>query len=78
MGAMSDTANNLSSVAGAIRSQRRALGLTQRDVAELCGVQRQTIGRLERADPTVSFGTAMAVADALGFRLDGASDKASD
>jgi transcriptional regulator with XRE-family HTH domain len=75
MGVMSDTANNLSSVVGAIRSRRRALGLTQRDVAELCGVQRQTIGRLEKADPTVSFGTSMAVADALGLRLDGASAK---
>ena len=78
MDEMSDTANNLSSVAGAIRSRRKALGLTQRDVAELCGVQRQTIGRLERADPSVSFGTATAVADALGLHLGGASDEGSN
>ena len=78
MDEMSDTANNLSSVAGTIRSRRRALGLTQRDVAELCGVQRQTIGRLEMADPAVSLGTAMAVTDALGIRLDDALDTGSD
>lgn len=66
---MSDIANNIDSAAGAIRSRRRALGLSQRDLADLCGVQRQTIGRLEKADPTVSFGTAIAVADVLGLNM---------
>lgn len=69
MHAMSATANNLDGLAVLIRDRRKALRLTQQDLADLCGVQRQTIGRLEAADPTVAVGTAMAVADALGIRL---------
>ena len=64
---MSDTANNLNVMALAIHTRRKALGLTQLDLAELCSIQRQTVGRLENADPTVSLGTAMAVADVLGL-----------
>ena len=67
MGYMSATANNLTSLAIAIRSHRKALGLTQTDLAELCNIQRQTVGRLENADPSVALGTAMSVADVLGL-----------
>ncbi len=63
------TANNLDGFATLISDRRKALGLTQHDLADLCGVQRQTIGRLEAADPTVAIGTAMAVTDALGIRV---------
>lgn len=61
-------ANNLSGLAAMIRDRRKSLRLTQHDLADLCGVQRQTIERLEAAGPTVAAGTAMAVADALGLR----------
>ncbi len=53
----------------AIRARRKSLRLTQRDVADLVGVTRQTVGRLESGDPTVSFGTAIAVAHTLGFAV---------
>ena len=66
---MSATANNLTTFAALIRERRRALGLTQQDLADLSGVQRQTIGRLEAADPTVAVGTVMTVADTLGIHL---------
>lgn len=66
---MSTTANNLAGLATLIRDRRKALRLTQQDLADLCGVQRQTIGRLEAADPTVAVGTAMAVADVLGLTV---------
>ena len=66
---MSPTANNLDNLARSIRIRRKALRLTQQDLADLCGVQRQTVGRLEDADPTVSVGIVMAVADALGIRI---------
>jgi len=71
---MSDTANNLVTLAAILRSRRRALLLTQEDVGDLCNVQRQTIGRLENADPTVSLGTAMTVADVLGIDLSLSTD----
>jgi len=66
---MSATANNIDRFARLIRSRRKALRLTQQDLADLCHVQRQTIGRLEASDPTVAVGTAMAVAEALGIRV---------
>ncbi|VAW04186.1 hypothetical protein MNBD_ACTINO01-1624 [hydrothermal vent metagenome] len=66
---MSVIANNLATLATAIRDRRKALRLTQQDLADLCDVQRQTIGRLEAADPTVAVGTAMAVTDALGLEV---------
>jgi y4mF family transcriptional regulator len=52
-----------------VRKRRKALRLTQTDVADLVGVTRQTIGRLERGDATVSLGTALAVAGALGIPI---------
>jgi transcriptional regulator with XRE-family HTH domain len=61
--------NQASSIGAAIRIRRRALRLTQRDVAELCGVQRQTIGRLESGDTAVSLGTALTVAKNLGLDI---------
>jgi len=66
---MSAMANNMYGFARLIRSRRKALSLTQQDLADLCDVQRQTIGRLEAADPAVAVGTAMAVAEALGIRV---------
>ncbi len=46
------------------------MGVTQQDVADLCAVQRQTIGRLEAGDPTIALGTLTAVTDALGLDID--------
>jgi HTH-type transcriptional regulator/antitoxin HipB len=66
---MSSTANIRPHIGAAIRSRRRALGLTQQDVADLCGVQRQTVGRLEADDPAISLQIAASVADAVGLEL---------
>jgi len=66
---MAATSNNLDRLATRIRDRRKALRLTQQDLADLCDVQRQTIGRLEAADPTVAVGTAMAVTTALGLEV---------
>lgn len=66
---MSDMANNLDALADELRTRRRALRLTQQDVADMAGVQRQTVGRLEAADPNVAVGTAMRIADVLGIAI---------
>lgn len=65
----SRTNNHTTSFGAAIRIRRKALRLTQQDVAELCGVQRQTIGRLESGDSSVSIGTAKSVANAIGLEV---------
>ncbi|MEN8235149.1 MAG: helix-turn-helix domain-containing protein [Actinomycetota bacterium] len=66
---MSAQANIPAGIGASIRIRRRALGLSQQDVADLCGVQRQTIGRLEADDRSVSLGIATTVADAVGLVL---------
>jgi transcriptional regulator with XRE-family HTH domain len=66
---MSAATNILSELAMHIKVRRKALGLSQQDVADMCDVQRQTIGRIESADPTVAVGTVTAVTDVLGIDL---------
>lgn len=70
---MLDKANNSNGTASvlgsALRQRRKALRLTQRDLAELVGVTRQTIGRLERGDPSIALGTALDVADVLNVSI---------
>lgn len=56
-------------VGAALRDRRRALGLTQRDVADLADVNRETIGRAERGDEGIALGTLLRIAEAVGMEL---------
>jgi HTH-type transcriptional regulator / antitoxin HipB len=59
-----------------VRAQRRALGLTQRDVALAVDVGERFIVDLENGKPTCQLGKALAVARSLGIRLTDAADSA--
>lgn len=48
---------------------RRALGLTQRDLALAIGVGERFIVELEGGKPTAQLGKALAAAKAAGMRL---------
>lgn len=52
----------------AIRARRRALHMTQEELALAVGVNRRVIGELERGKPTVR--TEIALATAVGLGLD--------
>ena len=54
-----------------IREKRKALGLSQEQLARACGVSRQTINAIEnnKYDPTLSL--AFSLARALGTTVDG-------
>lgn len=54
----------------AIREKRRALGLSQEELARRCGVTRQTVNAIEndKYDPTLSL--AFRLAEELGERVD--------
>jgi y4mF family transcriptional regulator len=55
---------------------RRALGLTQRDLALAIGVGERFIVDLERGKPTAQLDKALAAAKAAGMRLvDTAADR---
>jgi y4mF family transcriptional regulator len=56
---------------GALVAQnRKALGLTQRDLAGANGVGERFIVELEAGKPTAQLGKALAVAKSVGVRLE--------
>ena len=54
-----------------IREKRKALGLSQEELARRCGVTRQTVNAIEndKYDPTLAL--AFRLAEALGRTVDG-------
>jgi HTH-type transcriptional regulator/antitoxin HipB len=53
----------------AVGRARRALGLTQRELALAIGVGERFIVELEAGKPTAQLGKALAAAKAVGMRL---------
>jgi y4mF family transcriptional regulator len=53
----------------AIAEARKALGLTQRDLALAIGTGERFVVDLERGKPTAQLGKALAAARAVGLRL---------
>ena len=66
---MSDTANILKNIGVAIRTRRKRLGMTQQDVAEIAGLQRQTISRVEAGNDAVAVASVARVAAVVGLDL---------
>lgn len=66
---MSDTKNILKTIGVAIRTRRKRLGMTQQDVAEIAGLQRQTISRIEAGNDAVAVATVARVATVVGLDL---------
>ena len=66
---MSDVTNILVNIGAMIRTRRKRLGMTQQDVAEIAGVQRQTISRVETGNGTVAVTTLARVAMVVGLEL---------
>jgi y4mF family transcriptional regulator len=56
-----------------IRQKRKALGLTQDELAERCGVGVRFIVDLESGKPSCQLGKALTVAAEVGLRLEDAS-----
>ena len=52
-----------------VRRRRKALGLTQDDLAAMIGTNRRFVSELERGKGTSYIGPALAAAEALGVRL---------
>ena len=52
-----------------LRSRRKALQLTQAEVAELAATTQRTVSLLETGNPTGKLNVLVAVADVLGLEL---------
>lgn len=59
-----------------IRKRRKAMGLTQRDAAGLCGVGERFLSELERGKVSASLGKTLQVLKRLGLsiRIQGAGE----
>lgn len=66
---MSDITNISQQIGTAIRVRRKQLGMTQQDVAEITGLQRQTISRVETGSEAVTFSTVARIAAVVGLNL---------
>ena len=49
-----------------VRIRRKALGLSQERLGEVCGLHRTYIGQVERGDVNVTLRNLLALADGLG------------
>ena len=56
-------------LAGEVRSRRTALGLTQRDLADMAGVSERFIRFVEQGKPSIQLDSLVAVLDTLGLEL---------
>lgn len=60
-----------------VRRRRKALGLTQREAAGLCGVGERFLREVEQGKPTAEIGRVLQLLRGLGLRLrwaDGGSE----
>lgn len=66
---MSDTTNIFEKIGAEIRTRRKRLGMTQLDVAEMTGLQRQTISRVESGNSSVTIASVERIATVVGLDL---------
>jgi y4mF family transcriptional regulator len=61
--------DTMARIAAAVRDRRRALELTQQDVADLAGVSERFVRFVEQGKPSVRVDSLAALLDALGLAL---------
>ena len=66
---MSDVTNIFEKIGAEIRIRRKRLGMTQLDVAEMTGLQRQTISRVESGNSSVTIASVERIATVVGLDL---------
>lgn len=66
----------LSTLAARIRAHRRALRISATELAEVAGMSRVTLHRIEKGEPSVTMGAYMSAISALGLELELADPKA--
>ena len=56
-------------IISAVIEQRNALRLSQRDLAEICGIPQSSVARIESFQTTPNLSTLLKILRALGLKL---------
>ena len=59
----------LAAIIGALIEQRNHLGITQRDLAALCGIPQSSVARIESFKTTPNLDTLIKIMLSLGLKL---------
>ena len=60
---------SLASIVSAIINKRNEMGLSQRDLAELCGIPQSSVARIETFKTTPNVDTLIKLLQPLGLKL---------
>lgn len=64
-----DEVENASAIVSAMVEQRNAMGLSQRELAELCGIPQSSVARIESLKTTPNLNTLLKIFQQLGLKL---------
>lgn len=64
-----DEAEEISAIVSAMVKQRTSMGLTQRELASMCGIPQSSVARIESCKTTPNLGTLLTIFQHLGLRL---------
>ena len=64
-----DEVENISAIVSAMVEQRTSLGLSQRDLAAMCGIPQSSVARVESFKTTPNLGTLLNIFQHLGLQL---------
>lgn len=60
---------SISAIVSAMVAQRTSLGLSQRDLATMCGIPQSSVARIESCKTTPNLGTLLNIFQHLGLQL---------
>lgn len=64
-----DEIEELAAIVSAIIEQRNSMGLSQRDLAELCGIPQSSVARIETFKTSPNIETLIKIMQPLGLKL---------
>ena len=64
-----EAAKDISAIVSAMVKQRTSMGLTQRELASMCGIPQSSVARIESCKTTPNLGTLLTIFQHLGLRL---------
>lgn len=60
---------NIAPIVGALIEQRKAMGISQRELASLCGIPQSSVARIESYKTTPNLDTLLKIMRPLGLTL---------